>query len=100
MKHFVVCKDYMGSFQSDVYTEVYEHDKGGDQAFYTDSRQASLFVFPDKTFGDLGFGMEKNKAKKKEKDIDKNKPIIVNNNNIVEKAVKVRNKKGKIHIVS
>ena len=96
LKHFVVCKDYMGSFQSDVYTEVYEHDKGGDQAFYTDSRQASLFVFPDKTFGDLGFGMEKNKAKKKEKDIDKNKPIIVNNNNIVEKAVKVRNKKGKM----
>ena len=80
LKHFIVYKDIMSTFQSDKYKEVYEKDVDGKGVVYLDSRQASLFVFPDGTYGDAGFGKDK----------------IKNDNNIIEKKTKVKGAKGKM----
>lgn len=55
LSHFKVVEDYMGSFQSEVYDVAYTLDREERQGVYSNSRQASLFVFPDKTYGDAGF---------------------------------------------
>ena len=76
LKHFKVYPDIMREFQSNIYKKAYEKDhvkkteeseeeedfeddteivaiKGG--KFDTDSRQASLFVFPNETYGKVAF---------------------------------------------
>jgi len=55
LKHFVVAPSEMSTFQTDSYTQAYEKDKGGKKGVYNDSRQASLFVFPDGSYGQEGF---------------------------------------------
>lgn len=55
LKYLKVVEDFMGKFQSDVYKTAYELDKGDRKGVYSNSRQASLFVFPDGSYGDTGF---------------------------------------------
>jgi superfamily II DNA or RNA helicase len=65
LEDFIVYKDYMSKFQTTAYTLAYEADtkKGGDveetveekSGLYKNSRQASLFVYPDGSYGSSGF---------------------------------------------
>lgn len=56
LKHLNVFEDKMSNFQSRVYNKAYKIDTEGDkEGIYSNSRQASLFVFPDETFGQEGF---------------------------------------------
>lgn len=70
LKHFVVAPSQMSTFQTDSYKQAYEKDRGGKKGVYNDSRQASLFVFPDGSYGQEGFKkyiktIESNKARGK-----------------------------------
>jgi len=58
LSHFKVVPDYMSDFQSTSYLEAYGKDIE-DKGIYNNSRQASLFVFPDGTYGENGFSNEK-----------------------------------------
>lgn len=62
LQHFVVDVDQMSQFQSDVYDIAHEKD-ARDKGIYNDSRQASLFVFPDQTYGKDGY--EQNTTREK-----------------------------------
>jgi superfamily II DNA or RNA helicase len=50
LKHFKVVPCYMSEFQSDVVTIA----KGDGDRLFTSSREASLFVFPDKSYSTTG----------------------------------------------
>lgn len=56
LKHFIVDPDYMSKFQTTNYVLAYKKDtenkKGG---WRSNARQASLFVFPDGSYGEEGF---------------------------------------------
>lgn len=84
LKLFNVVKDKMSKFQSKIYKEAYRTDfdgisgndnKDGSKAtkkrsgVYANSRQASLFVFPDGSYGENGFNkyIISSKDKKKSK---------------------------------
>ncbi len=54
LKHFIVNPIKMSDFQSSHYTSAYEKDYI-EKGIYSNSRQASLFVFPDGTYGTEGF---------------------------------------------
>ena len=90
LKYFIVYPDYMSEFQSKYYKDSYVKDeeknagKTKKDAVYLDSREASLFVFPDGTYGSLGFGDPKDQKLK-------------NKNNISEiyKTIFDKNKKPK-----
>jgi Type III restriction enzyme, res subunit/Helicase conserved C-terminal domain len=62
LKHFVVDDDEMSEFQTNAYKIALEKDNtskiGG---IYSASRQASLFVFPDSSFGEEGYAKYINK---------------------------------------
>lgn len=60
--HLNVVKDSMSEFQSDVYNKAYDLDKTERQGVYANSRQASLFVFPDSSYGESGFKKFLNKT--------------------------------------
>lgn len=62
LKHFKIECDVMSKFQSEVYDRAYKLDTTSEEkkvknekCFYTNSRQASLFVFPDGSYGPEGF---------------------------------------------
>jgi hypothetical protein len=55
LKYFNVIQDYMSEFQTKHYQEAYEADKGEHKGVWSNSRQASLFVFPDGSWGSEGF---------------------------------------------
>jgi len=61
LKHFVVAPNKMSKFQSKNYKKAYERDEG----IYTDTREASLFVFPDGSYGKKGFEKYIKETKKK-----------------------------------
>ena len=81
LKHFIVYKTFMNSnkikfgdrltSQSEIYKETFEEDKilqnnedkKDEDNIYLDSRQSSLFVFPDGTYGNQGFKTWINKNK-------------------------------------
>lgn len=68
LKYLNVCTDIMSDFQSKYYKDAYDLDMSGEnKSIYSNSRQASLFVFPDGSSGTLGFTkyIEKNKKKYK-----------------------------------
>jgi superfamily II DNA or RNA helicase len=54
LKHFIVYPGMMSDFQSKAYAEAYEKDKK-DKSIFINSRQASLFVFPNGSYGTDGF---------------------------------------------
>lgn len=55
LKHLRVVEDYMGDFQSKSYDAAYISDRTERKGVYSKSRQASLFVFPDGSYGEGGF---------------------------------------------
>jgi hypothetical protein len=55
LEHFKVVDDYMSRFQSDAYDNAYRLDRTERKGVYSKSRQASLFVFPDGSYGEEGF---------------------------------------------
>jgi len=55
LKHFVVAPNTMSKFQSKRYKNAYEQDKGGKKGVYNNSREASLFIYPDGSYGKEGF---------------------------------------------
>ena len=61
LEYFKVVEDVMSDFQSEVYINAYKLDTNSQknnkekQGVYSNSRQASLFVFPDKSYGSKGF---------------------------------------------
>ena len=58
LTHFKVVKSLMSPFQQNKYEEAYARDKQ-ERGVYNYSRQASLFVFPDGTYGTEGFSQSK-----------------------------------------
>jgi superfamily II DNA or RNA helicase len=54
LHHFIVSEDIMSEFQTLYYTEAYLKDTTT-KGIYNNSRQASLFVYPDGTWGVDGF---------------------------------------------
>jgi len=56
LEHFKVVPSRMSEFQSRVYMKAYKLDKDGDKkGIYTNSRQATLFVYPNETYAGDGF---------------------------------------------
>ena len=54
LTHFKIVEDLMSDFQAKYYKEALVKD-GSEKGVYTYSRQASLFVFPDGSYGSVGF---------------------------------------------
>lgn len=54
LEHLVVYPGRMSDFQSNAYAEAYEKDMN-DKSIFINSRQASLFVFPNGSYGTDGF---------------------------------------------
>jgi len=54
LQHFLVYPDHMSSFQTKFYIKAYERDLS-ERSIFISSRQASLFVFPDGSYGSEGF---------------------------------------------
>ena len=78
LEYFKVVPNYMSEFQTKSYMEAFEKDTTtSKEGVYSNSRQASLFVFPDGSYGTKGF--EKYITKTTHKiGIDKRKNTIVN----------------------
>ena len=56
LQEFKVEPDVMSPFQAEVYTEAYNDDINSEKkGIYSSSRQATLFVFPDRSYGEKGF---------------------------------------------
>lgn len=55
LKHFVVYPTKMSDFQSKYYNEAFKKDSSGQKGVYINSREASLFVYPDGSYGKTGF---------------------------------------------
>jgi hypothetical protein len=55
LKHFITSPGQMSSFQSSGYLKAYASDSEGKKGVYINSREASLFVYPDKSYGKKGF---------------------------------------------
>lgn len=76
LKQFNVVEDIMSEFQTRYYNEAYQRDSSGEKGgIYSYSRQASLFVFPDGTYGKEGFDQDRyiKKTEKKSKKGEKTK---------------------------
>lgn len=54
LQHFLVYPDWMSDFQSMHYSNARERDLS-ERSIFISSRQASLFVFPDGSYGSEGF---------------------------------------------
>src|SRR5690606_14399532 len=55
LKHFIVAPNTMSSFQTKWYSEAFNSDKTGKKGVYINSRESSLFVYPDGSYGRKGF---------------------------------------------
>ena len=56
LKHLIVDPLDMSEFQSVHYNEAYKKDVGPEkQGIWINSREASLFVYPDGSYGKTGF---------------------------------------------
>jgi hypothetical protein len=55
LKYFDVIQDFMHEHQSKYYDKAYILDRDEREGVYAKSRQASLFVFPDGSYGSAGF---------------------------------------------
>ena len=55
LQHLHVVHDYMSKFQTQSYKEAYKSDRAERKGVYSQSRQASLFVYPDGSYGEAGY---------------------------------------------
>ena len=72
--HLIVEPVRMSRFQTEAYEKALEKDKMGGSGVYSNTRQASLFVFPDGSYGGDN-SEEKNKKIEKIRDKEKNGKI-------------------------
>lgn len=73
MEYFITDKIQMGEFQSENYDRAIRLDTGGKEGVFNNSRQASLLVFPDGSWGKDGF--KKYILDEKKKDLLRDKVI-------------------------
>jgi len=74
LKHFIVDGEVMSKFQSKAYIQAYKSDRSGKMGVYSKSREASLFVYPDGSYGSEGFNKYIRSTKRKKTfDIQVNK---------------------------
>ena len=75
LNHLVVNPVYMSEFQSENYFKALENDSSGNKGIFNSSKEATLFIFPDGSYGSEGFSkyIEKNEKNYKLKDELKNK---------------------------
>lgn len=70
LKHYSVYPNKMSKFQEKVFVQALARDMknetGKKEGIYNNSNQASLFVFPDGSYGDKGFAKYLTKQSKKE----------------------------------
>jgi len=70
LKHFNVFENIMSEFQTKYYNEAYRKDVSNKEnedvksSFFTNARQASLFVFPNGTYGREGYTKYVSKKKR------------------------------------
>ena len=85
LKEFNVLSERMSSFQTTHYKNALKIDKEDRKGIYTKSRQASLFVFPDGSYGEEGYkkyikesslGYKVNKTKKETKNFQLSQDLI------------------------
>jgi hypothetical protein len=86
LKHFIVYPDRMSEFQSTHYLKAFEKDKT-ERSIFINSRQCSLFVFPDGTSGNLGFNQTRYVQKRKINVYDGGIINLIGDNN--KKIVKI-----------
>jgi hypothetical protein len=55
LRHFIVNPVEMSEFQQKYYDLAFKSDQEGKQGVYNNSREASLFVYPDGSYGKAGF---------------------------------------------
>lgn len=55
LNHFIVNPIQMSANQSKVYQQALKSDTGGRKGVYTNSRESTLFVYPDGSYGTAGF---------------------------------------------
>lgn len=86
LKYFNLIPDEMSTFQSKSYDIAYKNDFDERKGVYSESRQASLFVFPDGTWGKKGWNkyIIDPEKKKKKKGIN----IILKNTYMIGKPLK------------
>ena len=60
LKHFIVNPVKMSPFQSKIYKKALELDSAEKAGVYLNSRQASIFVFPDGSYGQPRIGIGEN----------------------------------------
>ena len=65
LKHFVVNPLQMSKFQTKGFSKALSSDKEGMKGVYINSREASLFVYPDGSYGREGFQKYINEVKTK-----------------------------------
>jgi len=66
LKYIIIDPLFMKSFQSKYYTESYRKDTDEKEGIYNNSREATLFVYPDGSYGSKGF---KNYIKEKDRKV-------------------------------
>jgi superfamily II DNA or RNA helicase len=77
LDHMVVYEDNMSAFQSEHYKKAYNDDRDGkEKGVWANSRQASLFVFPDGSIGKEGFARYVSKTAVKSLTGEKTKHIF------------------------
>ena len=76
LQHIVVYQDTMSEFQSETYQKAYIEDGKENKGVWANSRQASLFVFPDGSIGKDGFEkyVTKSSVKSIVKEVKSKKP--------------------------
>jgi superfamily II DNA or RNA helicase len=65
LNHLVVHPVLMSEFQSRYYFDALENDSSGNKGIFNSSKEASLFVFPDGSYGSAGFSKYIKKDDKK-----------------------------------
>jgi ribosomal protein S18 acetylase RimI-like enzyme len=76
LKHLIVAPNKMSKFQSKYYTMAREKDKAGKTGVYANSKEATLFVYPDGSYGKEGFDKYIKLEKQKVISLDGNKQQI------------------------
>jgi hypothetical protein len=83
LKHFIVHEDLMSQFQSKIAIEVFDKDRKIEDkkkaGLYLPSRQCSLFIFPDKSYGKNGFSTYVKTTKLRK--INKKKELVSSGDN-------------------
>lgn len=87
LNYFKVLCEKMEQHQTDAYKQALKKDTGDISTLYINSRQSSLFVFPDNTYGKTGFDNYVNVTKQNKYSLKQNIDI----NNLQKYSIKYYN---------